>query len=419
MARLGSAGAEIEVAAAGTTATTPDCRNFAGTTTRDTTVFRSGVASLKCAGTAAAAATAQWPLGRAAVAATADVSYFWRFYVYVDAYPTSTIEVGRCASTGAGLPSVRMTSTGTLQFWSGTAGSGAQIGSDSAVLNLATWYRVEFGWNWATAGNGTQAMQLDGVSVASGSVGGSASLPGDTSLITGWQSAPGVTANLYVDDVAMNDSTGANQTSWPGDGKVVLLKPISDNARTAGWVTGAGGTTSLWDAVNNTPPTGAADTGTATSQIRNATAEASASYDANLTAYTTAGIGAADTINVVLPLVATAAPVTTSSKQGLIGMASNPAITTVALSAGGTAGAFWAGFAAAAYPSGWKWSRGTTTYAPSVTLGSSPVARITQVTSSTRIADVCAMGMYVDYTPAAPKAPPFQARTARNTLLRR
>jgi hypothetical protein len=42
--------------------------------------------------------------------------------------------------------------------------------------------------------------------------------------------------------------------------------------------------------------------------------------------------------------------------------------------------------------------------APSVTLGTAPVMRITQVTASTRIAVVCAMFIYVDYTPAVAAA---------------
>jgi hypothetical protein len=40
------------------------------------------------------------------------------------------------------------------------------------------------------------------------------------------------------------------------------------------------------------------------------------------------------------------------------------------------------------------------TEAPTVTLGTAPVMRITNSTASTRIADVCFMGIYVDYTAA-------------------
>jgi hypothetical protein len=120
-----------------------------------------------------------------------------------------------------------------------------------------------------------------------------------------------------------------------------------------------------------------------------------------MTTYTAAGAGAGATVNAVLPVVATAAPVTTSSKAGTVGVVSNPAITNVSLGATGTAGAFWSGLAGGTYGAGWKWSLGTMTQAPTVTLGTAPVMRITQVTSSTRIAVVCFMGIYVDFTPAA------------------
>ncbi len=119
-----------------------------------------------------------------------------------------------------------------------------------------------------------------------------------------------------------------------------------------------------------------------------------------MTTYTAAGIKATDIVNVVVPVVSTGAPVTTSAKQGTVGVVSNPTIANVALSSTGTAGAFWQGNAAGAWPTGWKWSVGTAAYSPAVTLGTAPVMRLTQVTSSTRIALADAMGIYVDYTPA-------------------
>lgn len=388
---MGTVGCEIEAAeqfglsgALSMFGTTPPVR--------DVTTPRSGAAAWKCdsaAGNTTSFITANF-------SAAVNTSFFLRVYMNFSQLPGGTIKVVSYESTAI---SARLTSAGKLQLWNDSAGT--QIGSDSAAtVATGSYYRIEL--KIQTAAGTTQIaaceLQLDGVSVAS-TTGLAISAP--TSINIGWQAAPGASKVCFVDDVALNDSTGAAQTSWPGDGKIVLCVPVSDNARTTGWVTGAGGTTSLWDAVNNTPPVGVADTGTATSQIRDATSEASASYDANLTTYTAAGVGASDTVNVVIPMVATGAPVTTGSKQGLIGMASNPAITTVALSATGTAGAFWAGAGAGTYPTGWKWSFGTTTYAPSVTLGTSPVARITQVTASTRIADVCALMMYVDYTAAA------------------
>src|SRR5213079_3376565 len=71
----------------------------------------------------------------------------------------------------------------------------------------------------------------------------------------GWITNPGASKVLNIDDVAINDISGTTQTSWPGEGNIVLLKPTSDN-QIGSWTGGAGGTTNLWDAVNNTPPVG-------------------------------------------------------------------------------------------------------------------------------------------------------------------
>jgi hypothetical protein len=392
VARLVTSGAEWQDLSSGTD--NPDGGVIATHVTLETSLQRSGAACWKVAPTSSIAAYV-----RHTITGALATNYYARAYVMF----------AQQADAAAGIPVMRWLDGAAATLWSVQVTTvsatgvtyGITGGNESAEVPYGTWARLEMLINMSgSAGvDDNREFVLNGVVVQPASlINAGTTAPGF--LRIGFLSAPGTSKIMYIDDVAINDGSGAAQNSYPGDGKVVLCKPISDNARTTGWVTGAAGTTNLWDAVNNTPPVGVADTGTATSQIRNATAEASASYDANLTTYTTAGIGAADTINVVVPMCATAAPVTTSSKQGLIGMASNPAITTVALSATGTSGAFWAGAAAATYPTGWKWSFGTTTYAPSVTKGNSPVARITQVTSSTRIADVCALGMYVDYTPA-------------------
>jgi hypothetical protein len=152
-------------------------------------------------------------------------------------------------------------------------------------------------------------------------------------------------------------------------------------------------------------------------QIRNATSNANVNYDATMTTYTAAGIAASDIVTVIVPMIATGAPVTTSAKAGTVGVVSNPAIANIALGAGGTSGAFWSGVTMGTYPTGNKWSFGTTTYSPSVTLGTAPVMRVTQVTSSTRIAIVTEMGMYVEYAPKTSLLIP--SKVSRNMLLRR
>lgn len=403
MARLFQYGAEISDSSGNFGSTVfpdGDTNQYTGGAaafSRDTSVHRTGAASWK----ANSGVGNSISDGGILFTWLASTTYYLRAYEQFSNLPSASFaRVLRFGTDGNGI-SARLTSGGKLQLWNEVANT--QIGSDSAVTLSAdstTWYRIELK---ATFNASTQIsdaeLRLDGSTVASTS-GLTLASTGATAN-HGWISAPGASCVMHVDDVALNNSAGANNNSWCGDGKVVLLLPISDNARGTGWVGGAGGTTNLFNAVDNTPPVGVADTGTDTSQIRNATSAANSNMDFNLTSYTTAGICASDTINAVIPWVCTAAPVTTSAKQGTVGVVSNPAITNIALGAGGTTGAFWAGAAAANYiTQGWKWSPGTLTEAPSVTLGTSPVMRITQVTASTRIADVCFMGMYVDYTPA-------------------
>jgi len=149
---------------------------------------------------------------------------------------------------------------------------------------------------------------------------------------------------------------------------------------------------------------------TSTSPIRNATSAANSNMDFTMTSYAAAGIGESDVVKAVRPMCITAAPVSTGAKQGTVGMVSNPAIANIALSATGVAGAFWNGTAAGTYPTGWKASDGTFTDSPSVTIATAPVQRVTQVTSSTRIADVCFVGTYVDYIPHDSLVPSMRRR---------
>jgi hypothetical protein len=393
MARLWHAGAEIDggvsVAAQNTG---PDGLHSGGTGTasRDTTVFRSGAASWKFV-----SGTTFCSLVPSAPSFVDGVTYFFRLYVNTTTIPTTSCPI---LTVSAGAFDCRfLVTTGTVQLFQASVGQGSP---SVAAITDGLWHRIELKMVATATTTWTAAeLLLDGGSVGTWS----GSVARTNSWNFGFNSTGGTGCTINIDDVALNDSTGTVNNNYPGDGAVVLLKPTADSAVGTGWVTGAGGSTSLFAAVDNTPPVGVADTGTATSQIRNATSNAT-SYDATMTTYTAAGAGAGATVNAVLPVIATAAPVTTSAKQGTVGVVSNPAITNVALGATGTAGAFWSGLAGGTYGAGWKWSNGTMAEAPSVTLGTAPVMRVTNSTASTRIADVCAMFMYVDYTPAVAAA---------------
>jgi hypothetical protein len=358
--------------------------NVSGVTfpTRDTSVFRSGVASYKC--DSAAGNTTSFVDSTVTIAVT--TSYYFRAYLKTTAVPSSQIAIMGGAGLGTSA-SVAYNTNGTLTLWIGSA-----QGSASAAINDGTWHRIEFLVTTGAVASTVVAAELrvDGATAAtfSGSV---ASLSID--FRAGWVTAPGANKIINVDDLALNDSTGADQNSWPGAGTIVLLKAISDNARGVNWVGGAGGTSNLWDAVDNTPPVGVATgSGTNTSQIHNIVKDTTGNYDANLSTYTTAGIIATDTINVVYPVWNGSGVATGNAIQ----LVSNPTITA------GTAN--FSGLTPGTYPTSWAWAS-QVAYSPSVTLGTSPVIRIGKRANSTNEVAVDYMGAMVEYVPAAAAKP--------------
>lgn len=399
MARLYHSGAEVDAGLSGSQTQSTDPDGQTQNVTRDTSVFRSGVASWKF-NTGASNLVAD---AISSVAAFVDGnSYFLRGYFNTSAAPGSASCI---LGIGVSSPTTgifaRLRTDGKLEL---IANNAVQGSASTGTITDGTWHRVELKAVATATTTWTAAeLLLDGVSVAtwSGSVSRGTNIGWGYGLRNAEQ--PGANSIINVDDIAINDSTGAANTGYPGSGKVVLLKPTADSAVGTGWTNDNAASTGLFASVNSTPPVGIADTtsGGGGHQIRNATSNANVNYDATMTTYSAAGIAAIDTINAVIPWVFTAAPVTTGAKQGTVGVVSNPAISNVALSATGTAGAFWSGFAAGTFGGGWKSSQGTVSNAPSVTIGTAPVMRITQVTSSTRIAMCCFMGMYVDYTPGS------------------
>lgn len=364
-------------------ATEPSAPTVIGTSSYSTTQKRTGAFALRCNPASGATGGQQY---------SSSFPAYMHFGLYVATLPSVERRVYGGTPT-AGIINVRLTSSGTLKIYE----NATLLGTSSAAFSSP-------GWHWVgirqVTGTSQVFLQIDGVDEVTATA--------TITAITGSLGCHGTEASaidIYIDD-ALGDDTGFLQPS-----NVDTALPISDNARGSGWVGGAGGTTNLFDAVNNTPPTGVVDTGTNASQIRNATSAANSDMDFNCETYTTLGIGASDTVLAVQPVIMTGAPVTTSAKQGTIGNASNPAIAQVSLSAGGTSGAFWSGTTAGTFPTGWKYSAGTLTISPTVTLGNSPVIRVRQVTSSTRIAMVCYMGLNVAWTPAAAAAtfaPPFR-----------
>lgn len=359
------------------------------------------------------------PLGPAASVpnSTGSKVYFARAYIYITAYPSSSAYpicglIGFAVTDGSNdiHDGIGMDSSGFLYAVSQDNASSAS----NIAVPLNEWHRIEFKVTYAITANTSRACTVNDVQLDGASLGLTVSHTVTTAtpqtsasgliLETGWIKnsniggpvGPGASKIIYVDDVALNDDQGASQNSYPGEGRIGFLLPTSDSARGV-WTGGAGGTTNLFDALNNTPPAGlAAASETNTSQIKSA-GSGSSSYDANMGAYTDPvtsgglGIPPGSTIAVV-QLITVSGSEQTSADSGSQIIVSNPA-----QGAADTITDLGTGSAIGTYATNWKANFGTIQAAPAPTLSTKPVCRISKTQSQARTADCCFMGLLVEW----------------------
>jgi hypothetical protein len=278
---------------------------------------------------------------------------------------------------------IKLNPSGTLALTDGVT----TLTTTAALTDTSHWYRVE-----VDLSSTTWIISVDGTVATSGPSFSTNNMP----CRFGADDTVAATYTAYIDDIAFNDA------ALPGAGQAVLLLPVSDNSRGT-WTGGAGGTTNTFDAINNRPPVGVAiASATNTSQIKTLATAFPANYDVNMTDYTTAGIGASDTINGVLVFGSSGEDPATGTKAGGISVVSNPAIAETTFNFGNDLGA------AGTFPgNNWITMRAAISNAPSVTRETQPVVRVrvTSGTTAARAAMMCSVGMYVDYTPAQTYVP--------------
>lgn len=383
--------------------------NVDGTTAGlSTAVVRSGTYSLK------GSSTGTGDVGRLQIGGSSaggitwavDTDYYVRMYVYCTAVPSTSRSLGSFPVLTKGT--FYITSSGYLQY----QGNPPASITSTNPLPLNEWVRVEvrFRIDGTTAGNGQAEIRMNGVSEASdttfdlGIAAGTWTLFGEFGESTG--------TNIYIDDIAINDASGSFQNSWPGEGKVVLLRPISD-AQVGSWTGGSGGTSNLYAAIDNVPPTGTA-TEDNTTQIESADGSpdnATDEYRANMTTYTNAGIADADTVTLAQAMAMHGEDVNTGTKTGRFWINSNPAqsdpvsanISPFGATGGGALGTF--GQEASPYNANWRGTWSDAVDASGVTKGTSPVVHLRKMDTGTRVASVCALGIYVEYVQATDRAP--------------
>jgi hypothetical protein len=298
---------------------------------------------------------------------------------------------------------------------------GTQVGS-AFSWSYDTWYMLELATRFGTGAVDYCEMRVDGVSIASGSSLNISDNPitqfGLGLLSNAIAAAPSYTMVAVIDDVAVNDSTGSSQTSWPGPGKVVALLPTADDASSGvNWtVNTTNVTTNRFAAVDNNPPIGVVFTSrTATSQVINQAKDTVGLYVPTLGAYSASlasgggGISAGDTVTLVVAVASVGNSSTTSRSIGLnVGSNTGTAPTEVTLSSGGVA--------AAAWPTGWTYMASNPVYTPSVTLGTAPTVKLRKNASVTDAVMAASLALYVEYVPAAVKPHPVGGGGHKKTI---
>lgn len=213
--RLWSSGFELQSVTAAM-----EFDTITGSPTISTTIKRNGGASLKCAPSALTCYIGH--TYDAGGSSNSGLTYYARFYIYIKTSTSglASILVLRDSNNGNNTVSIRLNTDRTLELWSDGYSIPAQIGSNSSSLDAETWYRVELSATSDLAST-TVTAYLNGVSFASGTFSTTADWPNLLRL----GCVTSTTAELYFDDIAVNDSSGSYQTGLPGAGSIAHIYP--------------------------------------------------------------------------------------------------------------------------------------------------------------------------------------------------
>lgn len=165
------------------------------------------------------------------------VSAWMRAYIYIAALPDANVQIMRFETTGnASVGAIRLNTNGTLNLLQAAGGA---VGSASAALETGVWYRLEI--NNDASGAGALDARINGVSFASGAN----SSAGTWARVALGGFGTNSTYNFFWDDIAVNNSSGSFQNTWPGAGSIIHLKPsaagdVNTFATQTGGVAGAG-----------------------------------------------------------------------------------------------------------------------------------------------------------------------------------
>ncbi|MDE2100937.1 MAG: hypothetical protein KGL39_27065 [Patescibacteria group bacterium] len=232
MARLKSIGFELDSNTAGVEVTT---FNFIGTPTGLSNTFaHSGTWSEKFAPSAAQMATNyQYSSGT-------GISFI-RAWIYLTAYPAANCSILDIGTASAAYGAIYMNTTGQLGINTGTS-PGTYASVKSAAIPLNSWHYIELEMDCSIANTQIATGRLDGIFFDTQT--GVQTESANSATLAAWGAGLRESASsivIYFDDIAVNDNTGSYQTSWPGNGSLVYMRPNS-TGDSNGFATQTGGT---------------------------------------------------------------------------------------------------------------------------------------------------------------------------------
>jgi hypothetical protein len=297
MARIWQGGAELQSA----TATVEFTAITTNAPSVETTIKRSGNAAWRISNTGGIE-------GFRTVHTTAQGSFFFRFYLYIVAMPASTKTIAGFSQAGSYKVGIRLTSGGLLQLYNNE--DAAQVGSDSSALSLNTWYRIEMKCDSTTLASTLVESNayVDTLGASSfWNQSGTINLAANPNGVRCGTDGADATLDYVVDDLAVNDTSGSVQNSWPGEGEIIH-QYSNGNGDNSAWTGSDGNSTDNYLLINGVPPNDA-------SYVQSNTSGQIDDYNIDATP---AAMESTDTINVVMVGVRAAASAATSTDPDIV-----------------------------------------------------------------------------------------------------
>lgn len=219
-----------------------------GTPTISTTTKRYGAGALRINPTAAT----QYIEHQLGSGGTAKRT-FHRLYLRVATAPGAQVTVYSIGQASNPTHQLRLNADMTLRFYDGTAA--AVVGTASAALDVNRWYRIEIDDEDNGASASAITGYIDGVQFSTSAITSIDTTPGGISRVRIGTFVSG-TVDYFVDDVAVNDTTGTDQISFPGVGCIVHMQPnaTGDNNFFATQVGGTAGSANNYTRVSEVTP---------------------------------------------------------------------------------------------------------------------------------------------------------------------